>query len=179
MTAENGEPGVPVGAPRARVALAGVKLVSAVFPVWIEIEWSIFPLEYWALAGQLFNVQQGKRIFTVLGIGELVSSSLLGFLLPGIVAAVGAVNVFVLSAAGSGASLLVLRRIVRTKRTPQTCWGAPENRSCENGIRNSAVQPSESIAVATSHTGSHESSAKLPSSPNTSVQGAKNLAPLA
>src|SRR5207248_2697562 len=56
---------------RAAVALAGVKLVSAVFPVWIEIEWSIFPLEYWALAGQLFNVQQGKRIFTVLGIGEL------------------------------------------------------------------------------------------------------------
>src|SRR5205823_1496991 len=60
-----------------------------------------------------------------------------------------------------------LRRMVRTNRIPHTCSAAPEKRSCEKGIRYSAVQPSESIDVATSHTGSQESSAKLPSSPKT------------
>src|SRR5437016_10286535 len=51
-----------------------------------------------------------------------------------------------------------LRNTQRKKLTPHTCsrtWG---NRSCENGIRISTTQPSESIAVATSHTGSQERS---------------------
>jgi len=51
-----------------------------------------------------------------------------------------------------------LRWIQRSKRTPHTWARTPENRSCESGIRISTVQPSESTAVAASHTASHESS---------------------
>src|SRR5712691_3990989 len=97
---------------RLGIAAFGVNRASIVFPVWTEIEWSIIPLQFWGLSGQLFNVQQGKRIFTLLGIGELLSSTLLGFMLPTLVAAIGTANVFLLSAAGSFGSLLVLRRIL-------------------------------------------------------------------
>ncbi len=37
---------------------------------------------------------------------------------------------------------------------PQTCAGRSLNRSCENGIRISHVQPSESTTAFASHTGS-------------------------
>ena len=97
---------------RASISVFGVNTASIVFPVWTEIEWSIFPLAYWSLAGQLFNVQQGKRIFTLLGLGELVSSTLLGFLMPAIVSAIGAYNVMLLSALGAAASLFVLRKVL-------------------------------------------------------------------
>ena len=97
---------------RASISLFGVNTASYVFPVWTEIEWSIFPLAYWSLAGQLFNVQQAKRIFTLLGLGELISSMLLGFLMPAIVSLIGAYNVMLLSALGAAASLVVLRRVL-------------------------------------------------------------------
>src|ERR1041385_2452639 len=42
---------------------------------------------------------------------------------------------------------------------PQVCIESRANRSCEKGIRNSAVHPSESIAVFASHTGSQDGSA--------------------
>ena len=48
--------------------------------------------------------------------------------------------------------------IQRSTRTPHTCCRAPENRSCDNGIRISTVHPSESTAVTASHTASHKSS---------------------
>ena len=40
---------------RASISLFGVNTASYVFPVWTEIEWSIFPLAYWSLAGQRFE----------------------------------------------------------------------------------------------------------------------------
>jgi HEAT repeat protein len=97
---------------RVGIAVLGVERASVVFPVWTEIEWSVFPLAYWGLAGQLFNVQQGKRIFTLLGLGELVSSTLLGFLLPQIVSWIGATNVLLVSAAGTFGSLLAMRKVL-------------------------------------------------------------------
>ncbi len=97
---------------RVGIAVLGVERASVVFPVWTEIEWSVFPLAYWGLAGQLFNVQQGKRIFTLLGLGELVSSTLLGFLLPQLVSWIGATNVLIVSAAGTFGSLLAMRKVL-------------------------------------------------------------------
>ncbi len=41
-----------------------------------------------------------------------------------------------------------------TRFTPQSCSAARLYRSCESGMRTSAVQPSESMAVRTSQTGS-------------------------
>src|SRR5437667_366702 len=47
--------------------------------------------------------------------------------------------------------------------SPQVCSSPVEGyRSCENGIRSSAVQPSESMFVCTSHTGSHDGSPPPP-----------------
>ncbi len=51
-----------------------------------------------------------------------------------------------------------LRWINRSMLNPHTSSGSSEKRSCENGIRNSAVHPSSSTSVATSHTAFHESS---------------------
>ena len=40
---------------RVGVAVLGVERASVVFPVWTEIEWSVFPLAYWGLAGRLLS----------------------------------------------------------------------------------------------------------------------------
>jgi hypothetical protein len=46
----------------------------------------------------------------------------------------------------------------RTMSTPKVCAGAFEKRSWLNGMRNSAVHPSESMLAAPSHTPSHDGS---------------------
>ena len=66
--------------------------------------------------------------------------------------------------------------------TPQTWRSAVWNRSCENGMRISAVQPSSSVETAASHTASHVSSSdeSLKSTPSPSVPAAEtwNQAPV-
>ena len=79
----------------------------------------------------------------------------------------GPVSSFLCENAHSSRSLL--RSIRRMIWRPHVCWASRAvNRSCDSGIRSSAVHPNESMRVASSHTGSQEGSRLLPPSPSAS-----------
>ncbi len=57
----------------------------AVLMVWKEVLWMLLGLEFWAFAGCLFNVRQGKRLFAVAASGALVAGLVGGIMVGGLV----------------------------------------------------------------------------------------------
>ena len=105
-----------------RLALAwepAVRPISLILPVWVEVEWVVLNLQFWGLAGHLLNVRQGKRLFGLIGAGELIAASAVGLTVPSIVSLVGTSNLLLLSAAASAASLVLVRRLGRDGSLPE------------------------------------------------------------
>src|SRR5688572_33351022 len=44
------------------------------FMVSIELLWLLTNLEFWSLSARIFNIQQGKRLFGVIGSGDTIAS---------------------------------------------------------------------------------------------------------
>lgn len=44
-----------------------------ILPIWYEVLWTLTSLAFWNLAGRLFNVRQGKRLFAFVSSGEAVA----------------------------------------------------------------------------------------------------------
>ncbi len=57
--------------------------------VWKDVHWTLMSLEFWALAGLLLDVRQGKRLFGMIALGEIVAGMLGGFSIPLFIDAVG------------------------------------------------------------------------------------------
>lgn len=87
--------------------------VTLALPVWAEVEWVLLSLEFWGLAGSLLNVRQGKRLFGLIGAGELLAGAVAGAAVPGIVALVGTENLLLFSAAAVAGSLALVGVIAR------------------------------------------------------------------
>lgn len=98
---------------------AAVRPVALFLPVWVEIEWVVLNLEFWGLAGHVLNIRQGKRLFGLVGAGELVSASVVGLAVPAVVGLVGTPNLLLLSAAATGACLLLVRGLARGGALPE------------------------------------------------------------
>lgn len=75
----------------ARPAVFGVM-------VWKDVHWTLMNLEFWALAGLLLDVRQGKRLFGLIAIGEIVAGMAGGFSVPLFIKS-GGTNVLVLASA--------------------------------------------------------------------------------
>ncbi|MFH2219444.1 MAG: Npt1/Npt2 family nucleotide transporter [Pseudomonadota bacterium] len=87
--------------------------VVAVF-LWLEVVTVLVSLEFWGLAAQIFDVRQGKRLFSLIGAGEVAAIILAGFSAGWIVLLVGTKNLLFCSALSTGASVFVLRLIIRS-----------------------------------------------------------------
>jgi AAA family ATP:ADP antiporter len=87
--------------------------VAMVLPVWYEVEWVLLNLEFWGLAGHQVNVRQAKRLFGVIGTGELVAGTVAGLAVPTIVDAVGTPNLLLISAAAVALCLGLLALVSR------------------------------------------------------------------
>lgn len=89
-------------------ALGAAPIVSGVIAVWFEVEWVITSMALWGLANQLFDVRQSKRVYGIIGSGELVATIAGGFLTPAIVRVVGTTGLLLCSAVGvfAGAALI-------------------------------------------------------------------------
>ena len=85
-----------------------------ILPVWYEVEWVLLNLEFWGLAGNLMNVRQGKRLFGLIGAGELIAGSILGLMSPGLVAVIGTPNLLLISAVSVTISFGILFAISRS-----------------------------------------------------------------
>ncbi len=97
---------------------------------WGEAGWLLFAmmiayrllsmltdLEYWAVAARLYDVRQSKRLFGLVGSGEVTARVLGAFSVPLLVGALGVANLLWLSAFGIGACLALLGLIL--KRFPE------------------------------------------------------------
>ena len=76
--------------------------------VWYYIQDVLINLEFWGLAGRLMDMRQGKRLFGLIGAGEMVARAISGFSVPWLVRLVGTPNLLVLSIAGVAACIVLL-----------------------------------------------------------------------
>lgn len=76
--------------------------------VWYRVVSILTDLEYWAVAGRLYDVRQAKRLFGLIGSGEVVARIVGAFSVPLLVDLIGVHNLLVLSAAGLASCLVLL-----------------------------------------------------------------------
>lgn len=89
---------------------------ALVFMILVELLWLLTSLEFWPLAARIFTLQQGKRLFGLIGIGDTVAAMIGGFAVPTLVIFMGTYNLLLLAAGGSAASLLIIVAITRQFR---------------------------------------------------------------
>ena len=83
--------------------------------IWHRLLYVLTQIEFWGTAGQVFSLQQGKRLFGLIGSGENLAK-IVGFaLVPQLVSWLGTANLLWLSALMMGGSLLVMLTVL-----PQT-----------------------------------------------------------
>jgi ATP:ADP antiporter, AAA family len=84
------------------------------FMVSIELLWLLTNLEFWSLSVRIFNIQQGKRLFGVIGSGDTIASIVGGFTVPVFVSILGTQNLLLFVIASIIASLVVILVIARS-----------------------------------------------------------------
>ncbi|MEW5869596.1 MAG: Npt1/Npt2 family nucleotide transporter [Chloroflexota bacterium] len=96
----------------------GLGLPEANWPVFIlpmlfQILVNFGNLEFWSLAGRLFDMRQGKRLFGVIGAGQWLAIVLTGSMIPFLVSQVGTTNLLFLAAAGIAGAWILLAYLSR------------------------------------------------------------------
>ena len=103
-----------LGAFRLGLGFTGARWLTFALPIWYEVLWTLTGLEVRSLAGRLFTVRQGKRLFGLIGAGEWVAIIVGGFLVPGLVEVLGTPNLFLVAAGGIAGALGLLVYITRS-----------------------------------------------------------------
>ena len=91
---------VTIAAFRLGLAIVDSKWIVFGLLFWLRLVIVLVNLEFWGLAGRLFNVRQGKRLFTLIGAGELIANILGGFATPAFVMLFGTPNLLLVSVLG-------------------------------------------------------------------------------
>ena len=93
-------------------------ITDAAWPAFVllglySVTKAMLSVEVWGLAGQLFTVRQGKRLFGLVGSGELMAMAIGGLATPVLVSWLGTENLLLIAAAGLGGCLACLAVISR------------------------------------------------------------------
>jgi HEAT repeat protein len=97
-----------------RIALADADLAPRAIPVirtFQEVLWMLAELVFWTLAVHRFNLQQGKRLFALIGSGEMIAKFFAGAALKRVLEVVSVENLFLVSAAAELACLVLVAMI--------------------------------------------------------------------
>ncbi len=92
----------------------GTRSVAFGLMVWREVFWTLLNLSFWVVAGGLFDLRQGKRLFGLLNAGEVSAMVLGGLSVPVLVPLMGTQNLLLVSGAAMAASVGLLVWIFRT-----------------------------------------------------------------
>jgi HEAT repeat protein len=104
---------------RAGLALWDAAALGFGLLVFYRMLSALTDLEYWAVAGRLYDVRQAKRAFGLIGTGEVVARLLGSFSVPLLLAHTGVANLLLVSAAGlAAASALVALLLRRASEAP-------------------------------------------------------------
>lgn len=94
-------------------------------PVWYQVLINLSNLVVWPLAGRLFDLRQGKRLFGIIGAGNWIANIAGGIILAPLVTRFGTANMLLISIAALGASALILRAIAQRHLQPAAPVAAP------------------------------------------------------
>ncbi len=74
--------------------------VTVVFALMVfkSVAYSLLAIEFWAVAGLIFTLRQGKRLFGLVGSGEIIAEIFVGFLIPFIISKTGRPHELILCA---------------------------------------------------------------------------------
>jgi CRP-like cAMP-binding protein/ATP/ADP translocase len=115
--------------------------------VFWNIMWVLMNLEFWALAGRIFNIRQGKRLYGFIGSGEMISIVFCGLFMPNIVAKTGILNLLFISAAALMLCYPVISQIIKanksllaTKKQPGKVIKEKKLDKSENPLKNNYTQ---------------------------------------
>lgn len=95
--------------------LTPTKWLSMGLMVWKDVHWVFIQIEFWAVAGYLLNVRQGKRLFGLVASGGVLSDILGGFGMPWIVARTGTVHLLLIAGVGLGLCFVMLMVTEKTQ----------------------------------------------------------------
>lgn len=79
--------------------------------VGFDVIWVLSNLEFWGLAGRVFNVRQGKRLFGLVGVGETIATIVGGAAVPFLIRLVQTQDLLILAAIAAVGSLFLMRFI--------------------------------------------------------------------
>jgi HEAT repeat protein len=93
---------------RAGLALSSAPWLVFGLLVWYRAVSALTDLEYWAVATRLYDVRQAKRLFGLIGSGEVVARIVASFSVPLLAPRIGVTNLVTLSALALGACLALV-----------------------------------------------------------------------
>jgi ATP/ADP translocase/HEAT repeat protein len=98
-------------------------------PVWFQTLDNLIYLLVWPLAGRLFDLRQGKRLFGIVGAGNWIANIAAGLIIAPLVARVGTTNMLIAALVALGISALIMRVIAQRylrQATPASTPIAPK-----------------------------------------------------
>ncbi len=98
---------------RTGFAVSGVAWVAFAGLVSYRVLSSLTDLEYWAVASRIYDVRQAKRLFGLIGTGEVVARIVGAFSVPLLVAIGGVSNLMLLSAGALALCLVLAGAVLR------------------------------------------------------------------
>lgn len=101
--------------------------------IWKDVLWVLGSLVLWAAAGFILNIRQSKRLYGLIGSGEILAIFLGGLAIPFLVKIVPTPYLFLVSAGGCALSLLVYLAIVR--RHPDEFRGVVASAADQQAVR--------------------------------------------
>ncbi|MBX3081109.1 MAG: HEAT repeat domain-containing protein [Anaerolineae bacterium] len=121
------------------VSVSAASWIAFILPAWSFALINLGNIIMWSIAGRLFDIRQGKRLFGLIGAGRWLAASAIGFLIAPLVSLLGIKNLLLVAVLSLCVSLLILRRLLNTE---------PFQRSLAPTVtptrRRSAAQPAPS-----------------------------------
>ena len=80
--------------------------------IWFNVEWALTNVIFWSPVNRLFSVRQGKRLFNLIGTGEILAFILGGILAPILIEQLAIHHLLWISAFGQGLGALILVQLI-------------------------------------------------------------------
>lgn len=103
--------------------------VAFLLPLLFQVLLNLSNLVIWPLAGRLMDIQQGKRLFGLVGAGLWLANIIGGLFVPFLVRRIGSVNLLLLAVFSILAAFFLLRRLLLAYRHSLESAAAPSPRT--------------------------------------------------